>query len=127
MSFKTILILIIIVALMIYFKIKKIKYTNTSVYNQKNERLNEIIILISCAETENEKIDKLIISTDFTKKLKNSVIKKFILYSDNLKKLKYLGNEQKEIERYLRIANSYKNDFLSCFTRSMWEYHVRLY
>ena len=108
---------------MLYFKIKKIKYSNEIVCQQKHERLLEIITLISIAETENEEIDKIILSINFGKKLKNNIINKFILYSDNLEKLKRLKEEQKEIQRYLRIANSYKRNFFYYYIENMRMYH----
>jgi hypothetical protein len=100
---------------LIYFEFMRLKYSNNKVYSKKLERLYELrktITSIENDEKEPEEISYFIINDDIEKqKTMINTVDETYVYNDYPKdKLQELKEEQRKIERYLKIAAKYINN-----------------
>jgi len=95
---------------LVYFGIERIKYSNKYIYQKKLERLNELRKTIAAIESDNAETDKIIESINEDTYYDDELTDKLINYRDNEEKLKYLKDEQRKTERYLKIAGKYINN-----------------
>jgi len=100
---------------LVYLFFDRRKYSNVIVYHEKINRLFELKKEITAVENNINNTDNIIKSLNFDKDHDEELYNKFIDYRDNEEKLNQLKNEQKEIEKYIKNANMYKNVFKNIF------------